>query len=158
MQPSTVFAPIQSNEPICPSLLAPASVVATSTAVAATTTMTTTTAALVQDTQQLANVRLNTQSHHSVAIANILQQATKWNGTLNKPEDHPVFKYLSDNKQKQKGWLRKEEHLLAFQSLENYRQHSNLNKAEKKTDADEILTFSTFNPFCRTSGKCMGYF
>ena len=136
MRPSTVFAPVrrnrQSNEPIRPSLLAPASVVATSTAVAATTTMITTTTALVQDTQQLANVRLNTQSHHSVAIANILQQATKWNGTLNKPEDHPVFKYLSDNKQKQKGWLRKEEHLLAFQSLENYRQHSNLNEAEKK--------------------------
>ena len=66
------------------------------------------------------------------SLKDALKEATKWKNR-NDPKSHPVYKYLHDNKNKNAGWLRKDEFKHDNNnSLEGFNSNANLDEKEKK--------------------------
>ena len=64
------------------------------------------------------------------SVRDVLQRATKFQTTISNQDEHPCYRLLKDGERKQKGWLRRQEHLLCNNSLNNMK--SNLQEDEKK--------------------------
>ena len=120
LRPSHLFATVrrqrgQSTQAAQPSLLAPRTINEVPV--------------IQQDAQ---NEREETQQTQQHSLKNVLYDAAKWNTRNAKgPENHPLYKFLSDNSQKEKGWLRKAEYKYENGSLGDYNEKANLKQKEK---------------------------
>ena len=74
------------------------------------------------------------------SVRDVLQRATKFQTTISNQDEHPCYRLLKHGERKQKGWLRRQEHLLRNNSLNNMK--SNLQEDEKQSILLLKLTLS----------------